>query len=114
MAIGLMTSGEGLLSWLLIFVLLHLDPGIWVCGIGSVSWHSYLVSSFLSWVPFFSCCYTLWVPAQCGGCELTGREGLSGSPGVLKECREVRRKGRQEQQERTGGTLDLHQKAESL
>ena len=42
-----------------------------------------------SFLQLLFCCCTLWVPAQCGGCEVTGREGLSGSPGVPKECRQI-------------------------
>lgn len=47
-AIWLLTSGGGILSWVFMFVLWCLDLNIWSYDVGGVLWCSYLVLSLLT------------------------------------------------------------------
>lgn len=75
----------GIFSWWFMSVLLGwgLVPGvmIFVVFIYVAIW------SRLCWVcvPFFGCCWLLWIIGKCGDCEIPGRECICGSVGDTKK-----------------------------
>lgn len=82
-------------------------------------------SLYFCWVGVlvFGCCFPLWVPAKCSSCGVPGSHPSVAAMGSLVESRSLRgittewrcarRESCEEQQERTRGTLGLHQQPTS-
>lgn len=103
----------GIFSWWFMSVLLGwgLVPGVmmFVVFIYVAIW------SRLCWVcvPFFGCCWLLWIIGIRGDCEIPGRECICGSVGDTKKWRRDRRQAEQGSKKSLGGILGLHQGTES-
>lgn len=105
----------GIFSWWFMSVLLGwgLVPGVmmFVVFIYVAIW------SRLCWVcvPFFGCCWLLWIIGKCCDCEIPGRECVCGSVGDTHKKNGDVTGGQAEQggKKSLGGILGLHQGTES-